>query len=178
MKFCRLSNSSAVNPRLGALRISAIHEIRPRLFKTYFEKRSFGHLLVNFTRIWVIHVALNPSTRRLGRCGYSHYSRDSGRNLATSRQHGTTQPILRIVSSSSHRPRPYVHSHILRRHSGNSNQLAFILGIVQFDAASIWEDVWGSPSTTSRTSRITKSTPASAAAVTELTELAGSQNAP
>lgn len=27
-------------------------------FKTYFEKRSFGHLLVNFNRIWVIHIAL------------------------------------------------------------------------------------------------------------------------
>jgi 1,3-beta-glucan synthase len=27
-------------------------------FKTYYEKRSFGHLLVNFNRIWVIHVAL------------------------------------------------------------------------------------------------------------------------
>lgn len=26
-------------------------------FKTYFEKRSYGHLLVNFNRIWVIHVA-------------------------------------------------------------------------------------------------------------------------
>ncbi|KAI0049527.1 glycosyltransferase family 48 protein [Auriscalpium vulgare] len=27
-------------------------------FKTYFEKRSFGHLLVNFNRIWVIHISL------------------------------------------------------------------------------------------------------------------------
>ena len=27
-------------------------------FKTYSEKRSFGHLLVNFNRIWVIHVAM------------------------------------------------------------------------------------------------------------------------
>ncbi|KAI0696362.1 1,3-beta-glucan synthase [Cytidiella melzeri] len=27
-------------------------------FKTYYEKRSFGHLLVNFNRIWVIHIAL------------------------------------------------------------------------------------------------------------------------
>lgn len=27
-------------------------------FKTYYEKRSFGHLLVNFNRIWVIHVAV------------------------------------------------------------------------------------------------------------------------
>jgi len=26
-------------------------------FKTYYEKRSFGHLLVNFNRIWVIHIA-------------------------------------------------------------------------------------------------------------------------
>jgi 1,3-beta-glucan synthase len=27
-------------------------------FKTYYEKRSFGHLLVNFNRVWVIHIAL------------------------------------------------------------------------------------------------------------------------
>jgi hypothetical protein len=27
-------------------------------FKTYYEKRSFGHLLVNFNRIWVIHITL------------------------------------------------------------------------------------------------------------------------
>jgi 1,3-beta-glucan synthase len=27
-------------------------------FKTYYERRSFGHLLVNFNRIWVIHIAL------------------------------------------------------------------------------------------------------------------------
>lgn len=26
-------------------------------FKTYYEKRSFGHLLVNFNRIWVIHIS-------------------------------------------------------------------------------------------------------------------------
>ncbi|EPQ50211.1 hypothetical protein GLOTRDRAFT_134148 [Gloeophyllum trabeum ATCC 11539] len=27
-------------------------------FKTYYEKRSFGHLLVNFNRIWVVHIAM------------------------------------------------------------------------------------------------------------------------
>jgi len=27
-------------------------------FKTYYEKRSFGHLIVNFNRIWVIHIAM------------------------------------------------------------------------------------------------------------------------
>ena len=27
-------------------------------FKTYYEKRSFGHLLVNFNRIWVVHISL------------------------------------------------------------------------------------------------------------------------
>ncbi|KAK6996025.1 putative 1,3-beta-D-glucan synthase subunit [Favolaschia claudopus] len=27
-------------------------------FKTYYEKRSFGHLLVNFNRIWIIHIAM------------------------------------------------------------------------------------------------------------------------
>ncbi|GJN87989.1 hypothetical protein Rhopal_000944-T1 [Rhodotorula paludigena] len=27
-------------------------------FKTYFERRSFGHLLVNFNRIWVLHISI------------------------------------------------------------------------------------------------------------------------
>jgi len=27
-------------------------------FKTYYGKRSFGHFLVNFNRIWVIHISL------------------------------------------------------------------------------------------------------------------------
>ncbi|KAJ7216464.1 1,3-beta-glucan synthase [Mycena pura] len=27
-------------------------------FKTYYEKRSFGHLLVNFNRVWVIHISM------------------------------------------------------------------------------------------------------------------------
>jgi 1,3-beta-glucan synthase len=27
-------------------------------FKTYYEKRSIGHLIVNFNRIWVIHIAM------------------------------------------------------------------------------------------------------------------------
>ena len=27
-------------------------------FKTYYEKRSFGHLLVNFNRIWIIHISV------------------------------------------------------------------------------------------------------------------------
>ncbi|KAF8515805.1 putative 1,3-beta-D-glucan synthase subunit [Hysterangium stoloniferum] len=27
-------------------------------FKNYYEKRSFGHLLVNFNRVWVIHIAV------------------------------------------------------------------------------------------------------------------------
>ena len=27
-------------------------------FKTYLEKRSFLHLLVNFNRIWVLHISV------------------------------------------------------------------------------------------------------------------------
>jgi 1,3-beta-glucan synthase len=27
-------------------------------FKTYYEKRSFGHLLVNFNRIWILHISM------------------------------------------------------------------------------------------------------------------------
>ncbi|KAJ7057186.1 1,3-beta-glucan synthase [Mycena amicta] len=27
-------------------------------FKTYYERRSFGHLIVNFNRVWVIHIAM------------------------------------------------------------------------------------------------------------------------
>ncbi|EAU84099.2 1,3-beta-glucan synthase [Coprinopsis cinerea okayama7 len=43
-------------------------------FKTYYEKRSFGHLLVNFNRVWVAHISLfyfytayhSPSIYRFG----------------------------------------------------------------------------------------------------------------
>src|SRR5882762_4793723 len=27
-------------------------------FKTYFEKRSMSHLLVNFNRVWILHIAV------------------------------------------------------------------------------------------------------------------------
>ncbi|KAJ7165082.1 1,3-beta-glucan synthase [Mycena filopes] len=27
-------------------------------FKTYYEKRSFGHLLVNFNRVWILHISI------------------------------------------------------------------------------------------------------------------------
>ena len=27
-------------------------------FKTYYEKRSFGHLLVKFNRVWIIHISM------------------------------------------------------------------------------------------------------------------------
>ncbi|KAJ7726904.1 1,3-beta-glucan synthase [Mycena metata] len=27
-------------------------------FKTYYEKRSFGHLIVNFNRVWIIHISI------------------------------------------------------------------------------------------------------------------------
>lgn len=27
-------------------------------FKTYYERRSFLHLLVNFNRIWVLHISI------------------------------------------------------------------------------------------------------------------------
>jgi 1,3-beta-glucan synthase len=27
-------------------------------FKTYYERRSFLHLLVNFNRIWVLHISV------------------------------------------------------------------------------------------------------------------------
>src|SRR5438045_618189 len=27
-------------------------------FKTYFERRSLAHLLVNFNRVWILHVAM------------------------------------------------------------------------------------------------------------------------
>ncbi|KAJ7598242.1 hypothetical protein C8J56DRAFT_1091458 [Mycena floridula] len=124
-------------------------------FKTYFEKRSFGHLLVNFNWIWVIHVAMfyfyvafnSPkiyavnwvsdsamtwSATALGGAVASTVIMDLA-TLAVYPDHVGQHPPPHTTSPlPPHRPRTHVRSDILRRHSGNSNQLALILSIVQF----------------------------------------------
>ena len=46
-----------LSPAERFMKLDLVHWNRA-FFKTYSEKRSFGHLLVNFNRIWVIHVPM------------------------------------------------------------------------------------------------------------------------
>jgi 1,3-beta-glucan synthase len=129
-------------------------------FKTYSEKRSFGHLLVNFNRIWVIHVAM-----------YYFYTAFNSPNIY--RVEGRSSPamtwsavalggavatiimILATLAEFSYIPTTWNNtSHLTRRliflfitlgltcgptfyitiveHNGTGGSLALILGIVQF----------------------------------------------
>lgn len=129
-------------------------------FKTYYEKRSFGHLLVNFNRIWVIHISLY----------YFYTSFNSPTIYAVNTQSvpamtwsatalggavATVIMILATIAEFSYIPTTWNNtSHLTRRllfllvtlaltcgptfyvaiavHTGQSGQLALILGIVQF----------------------------------------------
>jgi 1,3-beta-glucan synthase len=129
-------------------------------FKTYSEKRSFGHLLVNFNRIWVIHIAM-----------YYFYTAFNSPSIY--RVQGTSTPaltwsatalggavatiimILATLAEFSYIPTTWNNtSHLTRRliflfitlgltagptfyiaiveHNGTGGSLALILGIVQF----------------------------------------------
>ncbi|KAF8964745.1 1,3-beta-glucan synthase [Flammula alnicola] len=129
-------------------------------FKTYSEKRSFGHLLVNFNRIWVIHIAMyyfytafnSPSIYRV-----------QGRSSAALTWSATALGgavasiimILATLAEFSYIPTTWNNtSHLTRRliflfitlgltcgptfyiaiveHNGTGGSLALILGIVQF----------------------------------------------
>jgi 1,3-beta-glucan synthase len=130
-------------------------------FKTYLtEKRSFGHLLVNFNRIWVIHVAM-----------YYFYTAFNSPNIywvegrsspamtwsavALGGAVATIIMILATVAEFSYIPTTWNNtSHLTRRliflfitlgltcgptfyiaiveHNGTGGSLALILGIVQF----------------------------------------------
>ncbi|TFK29456.1 1,3-beta-glucan synthase [Coprinopsis marcescibilis] len=129
-------------------------------FKTYYEKRSFGHLLVNFNRIWVIHIAVfyfytawnSPTIYRFG-------TRDSvAMRWSATALGGAVATIIMILATLaefSYIPTTWNNtSHLTRRllflfitlgltcgptfyvaivESNNSGgQLALILSIVQF----------------------------------------------
>ncbi|KAI0059937.1 1-3-beta-glucan synthase [Artomyces pyxidatus] len=130
-------------------------------FKTYYEKRSFGHLLVNFNRIWVIHIATywfytsynSPAVYEPSR-GYSTALRWSATALG-----GAVATIIMIAATlaefsyipttwnnTSHLTRrlifllvtlgltagPTVYIGIVETSPSAGGQLALILGIVQF----------------------------------------------
>ncbi|KAF9011974.1 1,3-beta-glucan synthase [Cyathus striatus] len=129
-------------------------------FKTYYEKRSFGHLLVNFNRIWVIHIAMfffytsfnspriyQPSSRSVPAMTWSA--------VALGGAVATVIMILATLAEFSYIPTTWNNtSHLTRRllflfvtlgltsgptfyiaiavHNGTDGSLALILGIVQF----------------------------------------------
>ncbi|KAJ7057182.1 glycosyltransferase family 48 protein [Mycena amicta] len=129
-------------------------------FKTYYEKRSFGHLLVNFNRIWVIHVAMywfytsfNSPTVYAFRGVTSRAMTWSA--VALGGAVATLIMIFATIAEFWYIPPTWTNtSHLTRRllflsitlgltcgptfyvaiaeQQGNSGQLALILGIVQF----------------------------------------------
>ena len=129
-------------------------------FKTYYEKRSYGHLLVNFNRIWVIHVALFYFyTARNSPTIYRVRGRDSAAMTWSATALGgavaTVIMILATLAEFSYIPTTWNNtSHLMRRllflivtlaltggptiyiaiveSNGTGGSLALILGIVQF----------------------------------------------
>ncbi|THH12768.1 hypothetical protein EW146_g7388 [Bondarzewia mesenterica] len=130
-------------------------------FKTYYEKRSFGHLLVNFNRIWVIHIALywyytaynsptvyQPKNRNSPALSWSATA--LGGAVATVIMIGATLAEFSYIpttwNNTSHLTRrllfllvtlaltagPTVYIAIAENSSSAGGQLALILGIVQF----------------------------------------------
>jgi 1,3-beta-glucan synthase len=129
-------------------------------FKTYYEKRSFGHLLVNFNRIWIIHISLyyfytafnSPTVYAVN--GQS----DPAMTWSATALGGAVATLIMIfatLAEFSYIPTTWNNtSHLTRRllfllvtlgltcgptfyiaiavRNGNSGQLALILGIVQF----------------------------------------------
>ncbi|KAK0451562.1 1,3-beta-glucan synthase [Armillaria borealis] len=129
-------------------------------FKTYYERRSFGHLLVNFNRVWVIHISLYYF--------YTAYNSPTvyqvnGQNVpalqwsatALGGAVATVIMILATLTEFSYIPTTWNNtSHLTRRllflfvtlgltcgptfyvaiaeNNGSGGQLSLILGIVQF----------------------------------------------
>ncbi|KAF5348770.1 hypothetical protein D9756_009724 [Leucocoprinus leucothites] len=142
-------------------RFMRFHEIDwdRAFFKTYYEKRSFGHLLVNFNRIWVIHVAMyyfytSFNAPRI-------YRPDGGSSamtwsaVALGGAVATVIMIFATLAEFSYIPTTWNNtSHLTRRlifllitlgltcgptfyvaiaeHNGSGGSLSLILGIVQF----------------------------------------------
>ncbi|KAH9972539.1 1-3-beta-glucan synthase [Lactifluus volemus] len=113
-------------------------------FKTYYEKRSFGHLLVNFNRIWVLHISLfwfytayNAPTIYQPKRGHSSALTWSATALG-----GAIASIIMILATLaefSYIPLTWNNtSHLARRllfllnQPGGGGSLPLILGIAQF----------------------------------------------
>jgi len=137
------------------------HEIdwESAFFKTYFEKRSFGHLLVNFNRIWVIHVAMYffYTTYNAPRI-YTPEGGSAAMTWSAVALGGAVATIIMILATLaefSYIPTTWNNtSHLTRRlifllitlaltcgptfyvaiveHNGSGGSLSLILGIVQF----------------------------------------------
>jgi 1,3-beta-glucan synthase len=129
-------------------------------FKTYYEKRSIGHLIVNFNRIWVIHIALyyfytafnSPTIYQVN--GHSSPAL-TWSATALGGAVATIIMILATVAEFAYIPTTWNNtSHLTRRliflfitlaltsgptfyiaiveHNGTGGTLALVLGIVQF----------------------------------------------
>jgi hypothetical protein len=80
-------------------------------FKTYYEKRSFGNFLVNFNRIWVIHISLFWF--------YTVYNALIIYQLKRGHSSALTWMILAMsVTYSPCHPSSYGRSYLLHRHCG------------------------------------------------------------
>jgi len=130
-------------------------------FKTYYEKRSFGHLLVNFNRIWVIHISMYyfytayNSPRAYDDADGNVNPAMSWSATALGGAVATIIMILATIAEFSYIPTTWNNtSHLARRlvflfvtlgltsgptiyiaiasSQGQAGQLALILGIVQF----------------------------------------------
>ncbi|KAL0946251.1 hypothetical protein HGRIS_012507 [Hohenbuehelia grisea] len=134
-------------------------------FKTYYEKRSFGHLLVNFNRIWVIHISLYYFyTAFNAPTVYAVKGRSSPAMTWSATALGgavaTIIMILATLAEFSYIPTTWNNtSHLTRRlfflfvtlgltcgptfyvaiaeHNGSGGSLSLILGIVQFFISAI-----------------------------------------
>ncbi|KAJ3806848.1 1,3-beta-glucan synthase [Lentinula aff. lateritia] len=129
-------------------------------FKTYYEKRSFGHLLINFNRIWVIHVSVfyfytsfnSPTIYDVNGVSTPAMTWSA---VALGGAVASIIMILATLAEFSYIPTTWNNtSHLTRRlvfllvtlgltcgptfyiaiavHNGSAGQLALILGIVQF----------------------------------------------
>lgn len=129
-------------------------------FKTYYEKRSIGHLIVNFNRIWVIHIAMFYFYTALNSPTIYQVNNASSPAMTWSATAlggavATVIMILATLAEFAYIPTTWNNtSHLTRRlifllitlgltsgptfyiaiveHNGTGGSLALILGIVQF----------------------------------------------
>ena len=132
-----LSDSSCRYSTSTAFYVFRPFRLESQFFKTYYEKWSFGHLLVNFNRIWVIHISLfrfyttyNAPTIYQPKRGHSSALTWSATALGGAV--ATIIMILATLAEFSYIPphpsatfppchsRSYGRSYILHRHHGDS----------------------------------------------------------